>query len=252
LALYAATVLSELPVLLVRMLLTLPAAATVLLLKDGSITGADGYWELALIPTSWALLALLTPLGGAHWWRMNLGGREPSERERLAYDDAVELLAAHGRVALRLPRVWFVLDTPQPDGAVCGDALMLSRGLLESEFLAPVLAHELGHLATSDGKLTAALNRLVITPFPWRQPAERRGGRPSSSPASGRCLASLSSAVCSGSPGACFDSPAAASRCGCWHRSGALTGASASMPPISTRLGSGRPRSSPSSSRSTP
>jgi Zn-dependent protease with chaperone function len=174
LALYAATVLSELPVLLVRMLFTLPTAAIVLLLKNGSISGADGYWELALIPTAWALLALVTPLGGAHWWRMNLGGREPSERERLAYADAVALLRAQSDVALRLPRIWFVLDTPQPDAAVCGDALMLSRGLLESEFLAPVLAHELGHLATSDGKLTAALNRLVITPFPWRQQAERR------------------------------------------------------------------------------
>jgi len=68
-----------------------------------------------------------------------------------------------------------VIDTPQPDAAVCGDALMLSRGLLESEFIAPVLAHELGHLASSDGKLTAAINRLVITPLPWRQGRERQG-----------------------------------------------------------------------------
>jgi Zn-dependent protease with chaperone function len=59
-----------------------------------------------------------------------------------------------------------VLDYPELDAAVCGNALMLSRGLIESEYLAAVLAHELGHLATSDGKLTAALNRLVIHPPP--------------------------------------------------------------------------------------
>jgi Zn-dependent protease with chaperone function len=173
LALLAATVLCELPVLLVRMLLTLPAAAAALLLLHGSFGGADGYWELALIPTAWSLFALITPVGGAHWWRINVGGREPSEREHLAYNDAIALLRSQSKTSLRLPRVWFVLDAPPPDAAVCGDALMLSRGLIESEFLAAVLAHELGHLASSDGKLTASLNRLVITPLPWRTPTER-------------------------------------------------------------------------------
>jgi hypothetical protein len=53
---------------------------------------------------------------------------------------------------------------------------MLSRGLLENEYLPAVLAHELGHLDTSDGKLTAALNRLIINPLPRtreKQPKER-------------------------------------------------------------------------------
>ena len=58
---------------------------------------------------------------------------------------------------------------------MCGDTLMLSRGLLESEFLPAVLAHELGHLNTSDGKLTAAINRLIINPSLRRQQAARRG-----------------------------------------------------------------------------
>jgi hypothetical protein len=35
---------------------------------------------------------------------------------------------------------------------------------MESEHLPAVLAHELGHLATPDGKLTAAINRLVLIP----------------------------------------------------------------------------------------
>jgi Zn-dependent protease with chaperone function len=41
---------------------------------------------------------------------------------------------------------------------------MLSGGLLESDHLPAVLAHELGHLATPDGRLTAAINRLVLIP----------------------------------------------------------------------------------------
>jgi Zn-dependent protease with chaperone function len=174
LALYVLTLIVELPVLLMRMILTLLVAALALLVLRGSASGAYGYWELALAPSGWAILALLTPFGGARWWRVNLGGRPPSERERLAYQDAVGLLQAHAPAPLVLPRLWFVLDGPQPDAAVCGDALMLSRGLLESDFVAPVLAHELGHLATSDGKLTAAINRLVITLRPWRQERQPR------------------------------------------------------------------------------
>ena len=65
----------------------------------------------------------------------------------------------------------FVLDNPQPDAAVCWHTLMLSRALLESDHLPAMLAHELGHLASTDGRLTAALNRLVMHPPP--KPAER-------------------------------------------------------------------------------
>ncbi len=36
-----------------------------------------------------------------------------------------------------------------------------------------MLAHELGHLTSTDGKLTAALNRLVINPPP--SPTRTRG-----------------------------------------------------------------------------
>jgi hypothetical protein len=67
-----------------------------------------------------------------------------------------------------------VLDLPDPDAAVCGDALAVSSGLIESEYLPAVLAHELGHLNSSDGKLTAALNRLVINSPPWARDREPR------------------------------------------------------------------------------
>jgi Zn-dependent protease with chaperone function len=162
LALYAATLILETPVIVVRWLLLLALAALLMLVLHHSTTGAEGLARLALIPTAWSLLALITPFGGGWWWKQNLGGRPPSERERTAYDDALDLLRHHTLIPLREPSGWFVLDTPQPDAAVCGNTLMLSRGLLESEHLPAVLAHELGHLTTSDGRFTAALNRLVI------------------------------------------------------------------------------------------
>jgi len=177
LALYAATLVAELPVLFARMLVVFATAALVLLLKgEFPPSSAGGYAELALVPTGWAVFALITPFGGGWWWRTNLGGREPSERERAAYHDAIKLLAAHSSLPLRLPSTWFVLDDTRPDAAVCGDALMLSRGLFETEYLPAVLAHELGHLASSDGKLTAAINRLIINPLPSLREKKQRQG----------------------------------------------------------------------------
>lgn len=177
LALYAATLLCELPVLLVRMLMTLALAALMLLIKGDPLGGAPRLAELALIPTGWAIFALITPLGGGLWWRTNMGGRTPSERERVAYEEALAELREQAEVPLQQPSRWFVLDTPEPDAAVCGNTLALSRGLFETSYLPAVLAHELGHLNTSDARLTAALNRLVINALPWqreKEPRERR------------------------------------------------------------------------------
>ncbi len=178
LALYAATILTELPVIFARMCITFAVAAIVLLTRGESMVAAERYVEFAVIPTLWSIFALITPLGGGWWWLNNMGGREPSERERTAYNDAIQLLQAHAVTPLRLPGMWFVTDEPQPDAAVCGSTLMLSRGLLESEYLPAVLAHELGHLATSDGKLTAAINRLIINPFPKAREKQRRERSP--------------------------------------------------------------------------
>ena len=165
-ALYAATVLTELPVIWIRLLLVFAGATLALLLEGDAVRSAQVLAQLALLPTGWSLLALVTPAGGGWWWRQKMGGREPSGRERAAYEDAIQTIHALSPEPFRLPSTWFVIDTQQPDGAVCGDWLMISRGLLESEWLAAVLAHELGHINSSDGKLTAALNRLIINPPP--------------------------------------------------------------------------------------
>jgi Zn-dependent protease with chaperone function len=177
LALYLATAVSEVPVIFTRMLAVIAIAAFVLLVRDGSATGADGYAQLGLIPTGWAMFALLTPFGGGLWWRTNLGGRSPSLREHAAYRSAMEQLRRTAAVPFADPSGWFVLDTPELDACVCGNTLALSRGLFESSHLPAVLAHELGHLNTSDGRLTAAINRMVINTLPWRaeRPPRQRG-----------------------------------------------------------------------------
>jgi Zn-dependent protease with chaperone function len=124
---------------------------------------AIGYGPLAV-----SLATLILPVGGS-LWRMQAGGRAPSQRERLIYEDALEVLEQADR-DLRPPRQWFVLDEPQINAAAYADTLMLTRGLLESGRLEPVLAHELGHLNSSDARLTAALRRLT-TPPRRRMPA---------------------------------------------------------------------------------
>jgi Zn-dependent protease with chaperone function len=164
LGMYALTLASELPVILARSWLVYTLACVALAIEGHSTAYATVWFEVGLIPPLLSIVALATPFGTGWWWKQRTGGRRPSQREQLAYRDATELLQAQTRESLTLPRNWFVLDTPTPDAAVCGQTLMLSRGLLESDHLPAVLAHELGHLATPDGRLTAAINRLVLLP----------------------------------------------------------------------------------------
>lgn len=179
-AMYTLALASELPVILLRCTLVSALApillAPILLAATGHSIGHAAWFEIAAIPTLWSMLALATPAGTGWWFKQRSGGRRASQREQEAYRDAIELLQSQTRTALPLPKSWFVLDTPMSDAGVCGETLMLSRGLLESEHLPAVLAHELGHLASADGRLTAALDRLVLIPprIHRRQPDEQR------------------------------------------------------------------------------
>jgi Zn-dependent protease with chaperone function len=116
-----------------------------------------GYGPLLL-----SVATLILPTGG--WlWQQQIGGRAPSERERLIYEDAILVLSA-ADPDLRPPQRWFVLDEHYLNAAAYANTLMVTRGLLESGHLEPVLAHELGHLNSSDSRLTAALHRLTTPP----------------------------------------------------------------------------------------
>ena len=128
-------------------------------------------WMIGYGPLIFSVATLLLPLGG--WlWQQQSGGRTPSERERLIYEDALAVLS-QADPSLRPPRRWFVLDEPSVNAAAYADTLMIARGLIESGYLEAVLAHELGHLNSSDARLTAALHRLTTPPrrrlrFPLR------------------------------------------------------------------------------------
>ncbi len=172
LLLYLLTLAVELPVIVVRVLLV-AFVGIVLGAAGGPVLPSNVLFLIALAPTLWSVLALVTPAGSGWWWRQHAGGRKPSQREQLAYQDAVEHLQAHSEKPLPLPASWFVLDLNEPDTGVCGDSLMLSRGLLEID-VAEVLGHELNHLGSLDGRLTCALNRLVIrqAPRPPKDPED--------------------------------------------------------------------------------
>lgn len=117
-----------------------------------------GYGPLAL-----SLAMLLLPLDG-WWWEQSTGGRAPSEREQLVYEDAIAQLR-QADPKLRAPRRWFVTDDESEQSAAYADTVMVGRGLLDSGYLEAVLAHELGHLNTSDARVTAALDRITTPPY---------------------------------------------------------------------------------------
>ena len=119
-------------------------------------------YVVAYGPLALSLATLVLPLGG--WlWQQQIGGRSPSGRERLIYEDALAVLA-EADPHVRPPQRWFVLDDPVPNAAAYANTLMLTRGLIDSGSLEAVLAHELGHLNSSDSRLSAALHRMTTQP----------------------------------------------------------------------------------------
>ena len=118
-------------------------------------------------PLLLSLATLVLPLGG--WWfnsRKGAGGHRSASRPS-SRQPSRELRAADP--ALRPPQRWFVTDGAEANACVYGNTLMASRALLASPYFPAVLAHELGHLNSSDGRVTAAVYRLTIPP---RSPVE--------------------------------------------------------------------------------
>jgi Zn-dependent protease with chaperone function len=113
-------------------------------------------------PLVFSLATLVLPLGG-WFWEQHTGARSPSEREQLVLDDAFASLK-HADPTVRPPRRWAVLDANEYNAYVYADTMVVTRGVLESNYLEGVLAHELGHLNSSDARLTAALHRLTLPP----------------------------------------------------------------------------------------
>ncbi len=127
-----------------------------------------------------SLATLVLPLGG-WWFQQQQGGRRPSERERSVFELAFAELAQVDP-DLRPPHRWFVTDEADPNACAYADTLMVTRGMLESPSFPAVLAHELGHLNSSDARVTAAVHRITVPPrnpvgFPFRALAFLTTGR---------------------------------------------------------------------------
>lgn len=112
---------------------------------------------LAMTYTTWGpLLALVWPTG--HFiTRWQYGAREASQREQEAVEAAFNSLVGN----YRRPAKWFVIDAPMINAFVVGNTLYINRETIRSDALAAILAHELGHLNSTDGRYVLAANRLI-------------------------------------------------------------------------------------------
>jgi Zn-dependent protease with chaperone function len=106
---------------------------------------------------------LVAPIDG-RWWEIASGGRAPEQDEREAFENAFgELREVDPE--LRPPRHWFVAEDSDRNASAYASSLRVTRGLLESPHAAAVIAHEMGHLRSSDAHLTSALNLLLLKPM---------------------------------------------------------------------------------------
>jgi Zn-dependent protease with chaperone function len=118
-------------------------------------------------PLVWSAWAFWQP-GEGRLWHERVGAYDPSEGEAQLIDSAFEALGREATRPLSSLSV-YVVDTVDKFAFVRGRTLILSRGLIESGALIPVLAHELGHACSTDGRLIQALDRLVL----WGDPLVR-------------------------------------------------------------------------------
>ena len=162
--LYALTLALQLPCVIARgMLFQLTAVAIAFISGwDRGLLIAVGDL-LTVFPIAASLIAIVWPNGAGWWAALRMGARTPSRREQRAYDDAITALTRTG-VPFRTPARVYILDDNTLNASVLGDTLLLNRSLIDSEHLAAVIAHELGHLSRPDANMTVAINRLAFLP----------------------------------------------------------------------------------------
>ncbi len=123
------------------------------------------YWAFllgfvwALLPLVWSVLMLVFPLSPGAVGKHGARDAVPEELERIR--GALETFY----YPVSLPGRWYIIsDSTWFNGHVIGDKLFLTQATLQSRYLAPLLAHELGHLNMRDGRLLLAVQRLVDWP----------------------------------------------------------------------------------------
>jgi Zn-dependent protease with chaperone function len=125
-------------------------------------------WIGAFAPLAWSLVAWVAP-GDSRAWAWRNGARRPSAEEQEKIDDSLgELLAVEPRLPYDL--VVYVVDHDMSFSRGRGSAIFVTRGLIASGYLTPALAHELAHVMSLDGRLTEALNRLILWDDPLAPP----------------------------------------------------------------------------------
>jgi Zn-dependent protease with chaperone function len=136
-------------------------------------------WAGAFAPLAWSLVAWVAP-GVSRGWAWRQGARRASLEEQAKIDHSMnQLRAAEPRLPQKL--VFFVIDDEMPFLKARGCAVFVSRGLIDSQFLTPALAHELAHILSFDTRLSEALNRLILWDDPLAPPSgefeffDRRG-----------------------------------------------------------------------------
>jgi Zn-dependent protease with chaperone function len=116
-------------------------------------------WILILAFLAWVGSALVYPLGAGGYFASSLGARNPTREEQRAYEDALTYLNLPTEV--KRPTWMYVRDSHELNAWIAGDALVVNRALFDSDFLEAVIAHELGHLNSMDGRVIVAVNRLA-------------------------------------------------------------------------------------------
>ncbi|WP_322489176.1 M48 family metalloprotease [Chloroflexus sp.] len=117
----------------------------------------------AVGPPCYSLLAWVGPPGGNWIMRWKVRGRAPTITEQAILAKAFRTLTNRG---ITPPRFVYTVDQPDLNASVIGHTLYLHRDLYASPHLIAVLAHEMGHYHSNDGRLALALHRLTI-PGGW-------------------------------------------------------------------------------------
>lgn len=162
--LFALMLVSEAPVIVVRGLI-LELATLILSAATGVSIHIPAY-TIAIASFAFAALALIFPAGDGWLFRYACRGHKPLPGEREKVGKAIAQLRRLAPQPLTLPADWFVVISNTPAAAVYGETLVLTSSLLDSQLLHAALAHQIAHIERGDGRLTAAIARLTLTPPP--------------------------------------------------------------------------------------
>lgn len=122
--------------------------------------GQPFVWAFVLYPFVLSVSALLVRRTGFLSNRLAVGARTPSGREQTRIEEAFSNLRA---TSLPKPSHIYVIDNSKLGASSLGTTLYLTRELVSSPHLEPVIARELGHIASRDARLQLALRSLSIS-----------------------------------------------------------------------------------------